>query len=366
MSKVPISVCIIAKNEEKHMEECLKRLLPYGFEIIVTDTGSTDRTKEIAQKYADQVLDFEWIDDFSAARNFCASKASNNWILALDCDEYVSSIDINTVRIMMQKFPRLTGVIRLKNLVINKDGSESYGTDDVTRFYNRNFYTYDYPIHEQVCAIDLSKREERQNCFLLPMEVIHHGYALNKEDMMRKQQRNIELLLKNLEKKPEDAYTLFQLGQSEFIIGHKEKAVEYYERAIVQNLSTEYIFVQILIVSLAKAYVQLGRKQEALALLNQYADQCKSAKFVFTLASVYYDNEQPLKALLYYIKATMLPDTDTLGENLLNCYERIVSIYQQMGNAEMVNLFMEKLNQCIQEKERVLEGNKSEGNKKEG
>ena len=61
MSKIPVSVCIIAKNEEKHIEECLKRLKPYGFEIIVTDTGSTDRTKEIAQRYADKVLDFELI-----------------------------------------------------------------------------------------------------------------------------------------------------------------------------------------------------------------------------------------------------------------------------------------------------------------
>ena len=54
MSRVPISVCMIAKNEEKYIEECLKKLKPYGFEIIVTDTGSSDKTKEIAQKYADK------------------------------------------------------------------------------------------------------------------------------------------------------------------------------------------------------------------------------------------------------------------------------------------------------------------------
>ena len=86
MSKVPISVCIIAKNEEKYIEECLRKLKPYGFEIVVADTGSTDATKEIASRYADKVVDFTWINDFSAARNFCAKQASNNWILALDCD----------------------------------------------------------------------------------------------------------------------------------------------------------------------------------------------------------------------------------------------------------------------------------------
>lgn len=65
----PISVCIIAKNEEARIEPCLQSIKPCGFEIVV-DTGSTDRTKEIAARYADKVLDFVWCDDFSAARNF--------------------------------------------------------------------------------------------------------------------------------------------------------------------------------------------------------------------------------------------------------------------------------------------------------
>ena len=67
---IPISVCVIAKNEEKNIEKCLAPLVPYNFEIILVDTGSTDRTKEIARKYTDQIYDFEWVNDFSAARNF--------------------------------------------------------------------------------------------------------------------------------------------------------------------------------------------------------------------------------------------------------------------------------------------------------
>lgn len=103
MSKIPVSVCIIAKNEEKYIGECLKRLEPYGFEIVVTDTGSTDQTVEIAKQYTDKVFEFEWVSDFSAARNFCVSHASNNWILTLDCDEYVHSIDVSSLRRIMQQ-----------------------------------------------------------------------------------------------------------------------------------------------------------------------------------------------------------------------------------------------------------------------
>ena len=70
MPKVPISVCMITKNEEKKLERCLSSLAPYGFEIVIVDTGSTDRTKEIAAKYTDKIFHFEWINDFSAARNY--------------------------------------------------------------------------------------------------------------------------------------------------------------------------------------------------------------------------------------------------------------------------------------------------------
>lgn len=354
MSKVPISVCIIAKNEEKYIEECLKRLQPYGFEIVVTDTGSTDRTKEIAAKYADKVLDFEWVNDFSAARNFCAQNASNAWILVLDCDEYVSSIDVSTIRILMQKFPRYTGVIRLKNLVLDAEGKQAYGTDDVTRFYNRNYYGFDYPIHEQVCSHNMSEREEKMQCFLMPMEVVHHGYALPPEEMKKKQQRNLEMLYKSLEQNPKEPYTLFQIAQSEMILENYEKASEYYEKSLALDPSPEFIYVQVMIVSLAKAYVKSGREAEALELMNRYAEQCKTAKFVFTHAGVYLDNQQPLKALLLYVKTTMLPDADTLGENLLHCYEHIIGLYRDMGDDKMADLFQGKYEACIAERERVF------------
>ena len=78
----PISVCIIAKNEEARIERCLQSIKPCGFEIVVVDTGSTDETKEIAARYADKVLDFTWCDDFSAARNFSLREAS---IRRTDC-----------------------------------------------------------------------------------------------------------------------------------------------------------------------------------------------------------------------------------------------------------------------------------------
>ncbi|MGL4818791.1 MAG: tetratricopeptide repeat-containing glycosyltransferase family 2 protein, partial [Bacilli bacterium] len=84
-----ISLCMIVKNEELVLERCLSSVRDIVDEIIVVDTGSTDKTKEIAATFADRLLDFEWVDDFAAARNFAFRQAKSDWILWLDADDYL-------------------------------------------------------------------------------------------------------------------------------------------------------------------------------------------------------------------------------------------------------------------------------------
>ena len=85
-----ISACLIVKNEEKYLDRCLQSIYKYVDEIIITDTGSTDKTIEIAKKYTDKIYFFEWINNFSAARNFCQSQANGDYIFWIDADEYFS------------------------------------------------------------------------------------------------------------------------------------------------------------------------------------------------------------------------------------------------------------------------------------
>ena len=330
MSKIPITVCIIAKNEEKHIENCLKNLKKYDLEVIVTDTGSTDRTKEIAEKYADKVVDFEWVNDFSAARNYCTSFATNNWILAIDCDEYVTNIDVMILRILMQKYPRYTGVLRLKNIV-PEGGGKGYVTDDVPRMYNRNYYHFEFPIHEQLRFKDAAKNEgEVMEAFMLPMEVIHHGYALTGEDMRKKQERNLKLLEESIEENPNNGYYYFQVGQSNFVLGDVDKAIEAYEKgmSLIDNLDNMY--VPEMIMSLAKGYKAKQRYADALELVEKYAKHYNIAKFQFEYAELLRKNDKVLQALGMYIKVTTMQDVETIGENLITCYGCIISIYESM------------------------------------
>ena len=86
---ITISLCMIIKNEEAVLARCLNSILELMDEIIIVDTGSTDRTKEIAAKYTDKIYDFAWNSDFSAARNFSFSKATMDYIYVADADEPV-------------------------------------------------------------------------------------------------------------------------------------------------------------------------------------------------------------------------------------------------------------------------------------
>ncbi|MEJ9268433.1 glycosyltransferase family 2 protein, partial [Bacillus thuringiensis] len=86
-SPITISLCMIVKNEVEVLSRCLDAIRDGVEEIIIVDTGSTDATKKVAQQYTAKIYDFEWIDDFSAARNFAFSKATNEYILWLDADD---------------------------------------------------------------------------------------------------------------------------------------------------------------------------------------------------------------------------------------------------------------------------------------
>ncbi len=86
---ITVSLCMIVRNEEAVLDRCLGSVADLMDEIIIVDTGSTDRTKEIAAKYTDRIYDFEWVDDFSAARNYAFELAGSDYIYTADADEYL-------------------------------------------------------------------------------------------------------------------------------------------------------------------------------------------------------------------------------------------------------------------------------------
>lgn len=149
---ITISLCMIVKNEERLLTRCLDSVADLMDEIIIVDTGSTDKTKEIAARYTDKIYDFEWINDFAAARNFAFSKASMEYIYSADADEVLDAD--NREAFLVLKKTLLPEIDIVQMYYANQlDFGTIYNYDKELRpkLYKRlRTFTWEAPIHEQV------------------------------------------------------------------------------------------------------------------------------------------------------------------------------------------------------------------------
>ena len=149
---ITISVCMIVKNEEKVLARCLDSLLGIADEIIIVDTGSTDATRQIAERYTDKVYDFTWVDDFSAARNFSFSKASMEYIYVADADEILEKSE--WARFVHLKMTLDHSVEIVQMLYTNQlEHGTTYNFDEELRpkLYKRlRDFVWCHPLHETV------------------------------------------------------------------------------------------------------------------------------------------------------------------------------------------------------------------------
>lgn len=331
----PFSICLIAKNEEKQIERCLSAASKLDAEIVLVDTGSTDRTKELAAKYTDKIYDFKWCNDFSAARNFSISKASYDWILVLDCDEYVENYDLSTLLSFMNPSQCMNvGLLLRRNEMA--DG-QTCMDDWVERLFHKNYFYYDGIIHEQV----KSKDGSNLSCYRIPLTVYHDGYVGNPEDIQKKTARNRELLLAALEKEPNNPYLFYQLGQAEYLAGNYEEACSYYGKGLEFDLDPSLTYVQLMVINYGETLLATGRYQDALMLEGIYEEFATTADFVCLMGLIYIRNNQPLKAILEFMKALTIKEH--FREDTNNTFPRyhIGLIYEAMGNTTDAIKFFE-------------------------
>ena len=207
-----ISQAMIVKNEEKNIERALSWGKAVVSEQIVVDTGSTDRTVEIAKKMGAEVYFFPWQDDFSLAKNFAISKCRYPWIAMLDADEYFSEQDAKKMKdyiALVEKDPKVHG-LRTAIADIDPNGQVVSLDSTVRLFRNQEDIRYRRAIHEQLC---LTNGEDFRpaNCGN-NLTVLHTGYQAEVLSKKLKENRNINLLLKELEKNPEEFDLYVYLG----------------------------------------------------------------------------------------------------------------------------------------------------------
>lgn len=209
-----LSLVMIAKNEEDKLRRCLQSVKNIVSEIIIVDTGSTDKTKDIALEFGAKVYDYKWDNNFSNARNYAISKSSGDWNLILDADEFIASINLNNVYKFMNSKDKFIGQIKIVNLFEQNDEIRK-SNSFISRLAPKDVY-FSGSIHEQ---LDCNYPRE-----IVDIELEHDGYLnTNKFD------RNIGLILNELNENSNDSYLLYQAAKTYYSNKMYKEASPYFD-----------------------------------------------------------------------------------------------------------------------------------------
>ncbi|MGG3856041.1 glycosyltransferase [Caldifermentibacillus hisashii] len=280
-----LSICMIVKNEENLLRRCLDSIKGIADEIIIADTGSVDKTKDIALEYTDMVFDYTWEDDFSKARNFAASKASGEWIFVIDADEFVDRDSFIKFKEDLKNNPPDYNIlaVQIVNFVgINgKDTSLNYHE----RLYkNDGLISYYRSIHEL-----LKHKESKERRGFSDFQIYHSGYMKNIINEKEKSNRNLTLLKKKKEKEPIDYYFL---GNEYDQLGDLDKAIKYYQKGFQLKDDLNKDWVKKLLLRLVNTLHKANRNKEALEII----DSCEQiypylVDFKFYRGKIHFDEE---------------------------------------------------------------------------
>jgi glycosyltransferase involved in cell wall biosynthesis/thioredoxin-like negative regulator of GroEL len=223
-----VSLCMIVKNEERFLAECLASVRDCVDEINIVDTGSTDRTVEIARSFGANVIFREWRNDFAWARNEAVALATRRWTLVLDADEELVPESAPLLRALGATPAGVDAVyIQIQNAVEDESGAAT-----MTHYLTRIFPTtprirYKNVIHENL-ALDEGALE--LPAVMSPIKIVHKGYTKAVLEGKKKDERNTPLLEKAIREAPEDAFSWFNFGVSAVASGDADGGIEALEK----------------------------------------------------------------------------------------------------------------------------------------
>ncbi|WJY26124.1 glycosyltransferase [Sporosarcina trichiuri] len=256
-----LSVCMIVRNEEKVIGRCLESIVGIADEIIVVDTGSSDQTKSIASIYTNKIYDFTWSNDFSAARNYAASKAIGNWILALDADEYLDRKSFEKFKTELQINPPIFNIIGLQIVSFIGEKGNNTALNYHERLYRNNsdiFYVRN--IHEV-----LKHRYSQEVSGVKDLQIYHTGYLTEVMQDKNKSSRNLALLLGKKDKEPMDYFFIANEYRN---LNKLNQAIRYYRKAYSLKPNIDYDWVKKTLLFLTETLHSCKRDKEALEILE--------------------------------------------------------------------------------------------------
>ncbi|BER91312.1 tetratricopeptide repeat protein [Atrimonas thermophila] len=353
-TKLPsLSACTIMKNEEQNLPRLLSSLSGYVDEVVVVDTGSTDRSVEVARSFGARVYFHGWREDFSAAKNEALERAQGEWVLFLDADEAMFPEDLKKLRLILTYTSHEAFMLPIKNFLDPQE--RTYMLNYLVRVFRRRpEIRYRGRIHETVegSLVELGKKVFKlHNIF-----IYHYGYTDREKTTWKVFSRNYELLLKEIQENPENLDALSYLGRDCFLKGRVEEAKSYLRQVL--TISRDFNFA-VLTAHLDLAWIAIREENFAEAFVH--LDTVREREPY--LPDLYY-----LLGLAHHRK----------GEypRALECFEKVFSVdyrkskslmvffrfswgdlYQKMGECYLVAGENEKAKECFEKASEFSEDN---------
>lgn len=326
--RMKLSLCAIVLNEEESLGKCLNSVKDVVDEIVVLDTGSSDRTVEIARSHGAIVHHYSWSNDFAAARNEALKFVSGDWVLVLDADEILNPQIIPQIRAAIAKENHL--VVNLLRQEVGATQSPYSLTSRLFRCHPELYFSHPYHAMVDDSAIALQQKEPHWQIVSLPeIAICHYGYQPGAIAAKSKFQRAREVMEAFLAQHPEDAYTCNKLGALYLQEGRLEEGITLLETGLKKpELDAPLLFE--LHYHLGNGYARSGASEQAI----QHYKQAISQSILPSLKLGAYNN---LGSLLqaageYKLAENYYQEALKIDPNFAILHYNLGTIYKEQGN----------------------------------
>ncbi len=335
-----ISLCMIVKNEERHIARCLDSVAELVDEIIIVDTGSTDRTVEIASNYTSKIFSYQWKDDFSDARNNSFSKASMDYCMWMDADDILETVERDKFLQLKQSLSAEVDIVMMKyHTLFDEEGRPSFTYFRERWIRNSAQYRWVGAVHEVIPPNG---------------KVIYSDIAISHKKIgAGNPNRNLRIYQKMIA----DGKTLeprhqYYYGRELYYHKQYEEAVSVLE----QFLCTKEGWIENKIEACsvcAACYLQLGQEQRALdTLLRSMSFDVPRAELCCEIGKYFLEHGNIQNAIYWYETALNLPKNEYTGGFILpDCYDYIPLLqlcvcYDRLGQRQKAEEYNERAGAC--------------------
>lgn len=334
-----ISLCMIVKNEEKMLGACLNSIKDLVDEIIIVDTGSDDNTKEIAKEFTDLIYDFEWVDDFAAARNFAFSKGTKDYLMWLDADDFIYPLDQHKFRELKKNLnPDVDVVIMNYNLGVDGDGKAKVQFKRERLIKKSRNYQWVEPVHEYVE-------------FNYGHNILYSDIAIShRQKNNRITDRNLKIIEKVLKEKGElHPRLLYYYGRELTANQRFKEAIEAFDGFLLKDNLNSASFYLTVFQDMYHCYNELNDKESAIkSLLRSFEYIPPRGEIICKIAYYFKEQEKIQNAISWFqVALNLTKPNEELGYIADDLWgfipaTELSTIYLMQGNFKEALFYLKK------------------------